>query len=145
MDEVLEQAQKLAGLLASHERTKAFHDAAAAVQADPEASRIQEAYATALEEVHRREAAGQPIEPEQKRAVMAAQDQVRRSAVLMRMLKAHAEYVELMDAVQAILSGATQGEGEHEHGPGCDHDHGPSGEPEKREEEPPQKSVLWTP
>src|SRR5262245_8961884 len=145
MDDVLEQAKKLAQMLAADERTKAFHEAAAAVEADPEASRTQEAYATAVEAVQRREAAGDPIEPEHKRAFAAAADAVRRSPALVKMLRAHQAYAELMDAVQTILAGGASapggGEccGEHD---ACAHGHD---EAPRREEEPPQKSVLWTP
>jgi cell fate (sporulation/competence/biofilm development) regulator YlbF (YheA/YmcA/DUF963 family) len=153
MDDVIEHAKKLAEALAANERTKAFHAAAAAVEADPVASRLQETYATAVQAVHEREAAGQPIEPEHKRAFAQAADAVRRSPILLRMLKAHAEYAEMMDAVQSILAGATGEEGpdDHEHGPGCDHGHDEGheghshGAPAKRDEEPPPKSVLWTP
>jgi cell fate (sporulation/competence/biofilm development) regulator YlbF (YheA/YmcA/DUF963 family) len=143
MDDVIAQAKKLAQMLASHERATSFRAAAAAVEADPEASRIQRAYAQAIEAVREREVAGQPVEPEHKRALMTAADQVRKSDKLVVMLQAHAAYAEMMETVQAILSGMTEEDGGHEHGPGCDHghDHGHGGKPE----EPPQKSVLWTP
>lgn len=146
MDEILEQAQKLAQLMASHERTRTFQAAAAAVEADPEASRTQETYAAAVDEVRRREAEGLPLEPEQKRAMAQAADAVRRSPILVRMLKAHAEYMELMEAVQHVLAGGH----EHEHGPDCDHgseEAGAAPHASGREEETPPKSggVLWTP
>src|SRR5262245_54385516 len=146
MDDVLEQAKKLAQMLAADERTKAFHEAAAAVEADPEASRTQEAYAAAVEAVQRREAGGQPIEPEHKRAFAAAAEAVRRSPALVKMLRSHQAYAELMEAVQTILAGGASGTageccGEHD---SCSHGHGEEAG-ERREEEPPQKSVLWTP
>ncbi|MFO0932499.1 MAG: YlbF family regulator [Planctomycetota bacterium] len=143
MDDVIAQAKKLAQMLASHERATAFRAAAAAVEADPEASRIQRAYAQAIEAVREREVAGQPVEPEHKRALMTAADAVRKSDKLVVMLQAHAAYAEMMETVQAILSGMTDEDGGHEHGPGCDHDHD-HGHGDKPEE-PPQKSVLWTP
>ena len=59
-------------MLAADERTKAFHQAAAAVEADPEASRTQEAYASAVEAGQRRGAAGQPDEAGPERPVAAA-------------------------------------------------------------------------
>ncbi len=143
MDDVISQAKKLAQMLASHERATAFRAAAAAVEADPEASRIQREYAQAIEAVREREVSGQPVEPEHKRALMTAADAVRKSDKLVVMLQAHAAYAEMMETVQAILSGMADEDGGHEHGPGCDHDHGHAhgGKPE----EPPQKSVLWTP
>ncbi len=145
MDDVIAQAKKLAQMLASHERATAFRAAAAAVEADPDASRIQRAYAQAIEVVREREVAGQPVEPEHKRALMTAADAVRKSDKLVVMLQAHAAYAEMMETVQAILSGMTDEDGGHEHGPGCDHDHGDGHGHGDKPEEPPQKSVLWTP
>jgi hypothetical protein len=154
MEEVIEQAKRLAELIEGHVRTKAFREAAAAVQSDPVASRAQEAYAKAIETVHRAEAEGRAIEPDQKRAVAKAAEDVRHSPVLVRMLQAHAAYVEMMEIVQQVLSdgpGAGDEHG-HEHGPGCDHGHDDAGhaadEPAApRSEEPPGKSggILWTP
>ena len=153
MEDILQQAKKLADLISNHERTKAFREAAAAVEADPEASKTQAAYAQAVETVQRAEMEGRPIEPEQKRAFQAAAEGVRRSPVLLRMLQAHQAYMELMEGVQQVLAGDEGGE--HEHGPGCDHDHGhadaasgpAAGGVAPSDTAPPPKSggILWTP
>ena len=149
MQELLDHARRLADLIAAHERTKSFREAAAAVEADPAARKVQEGYASALEEIHRLESEGRPIEPEQKRRAAQAAEEVRKSPILLRMLRAHAEYMEMLDAVQHVLAG---GEVDvHEHGPGCDHDHDPEPghAPEPKAEEPPaggkQGGILWTP
>jgi cell fate (sporulation/competence/biofilm development) regulator YlbF (YheA/YmcA/DUF963 family) len=149
MQELLDHARRLAEMIAAHERTKAFREAAAAVEADPAARKVQEGYANALEEIHRLESAGRPIEPEQKRRAAQAADEVRKSPILLRMLRAHAEYMEMLDAVQHVLAG---GEVEaHEHGPGCDHgdEHGHAHAAEPEAEEPPAGGkpggILWTP
>ncbi|MCC7138245.1 MAG: YlbF family regulator [Planctomycetes bacterium] len=152
MDDVLAQARKLADLISGHARTQALRDAVAAVEADAEAKRVQSDYAHAVETVREREMTGKPVEPDQKRALVAAAEAVRRSPVLLRMLQANADYVEMMEAVQATLSGGS----DHEHGPGCDHDHGhghahdhghaPAAPEKPREDDPPQRSsILWTP
>lgn len=159
MDDVIDLAKKLADLLAQHERTRGFREAVAAVEADPAASGLQRQYAQAIEAVREAEVAGRPVEPEQKRAVMAAAEAVRRSDKLVAMLQAHQAYAEMMETVQAILSGMASDDGGHEHGPGCDHDptgghghagghghgDGPGHAGGRDEPEPPQKSILWTP
>lgn len=151
MDDVIELAKRLAHLLANHERTIAFRTAASAVEADPEASRVQREYAEAVETVREREVAGRPIEPEQKRALLAATDGVRKSPKLISMLEAHAAFSEMMEAVQTILSGLGSPDGEagaHDHDHGHGHEHGHEhghGHEHKPDPEPPSKSVLWTP
>jgi hypothetical protein len=92
-----------------------------------------------VDAVRSREMSGKPIEPEHKRTLLAVAERVRKSPVLVEMLKAHAAYVELMDTVQAILAGAQPGAEQEVEGTGDD------GPDEKREEEPPRSSVLWTP
>jgi len=159
MEDILQQAKKLADLITNHERTKAFREAAAAVEADPEASKTQEAYAKAVDGMQRAEMEGRPIEPEQKRAFQAVADAVRRSPILVRMLQAHQAYMELMEGVQHVLGGGDEAEGDdaegHEHGPGCSHDHGhehgpgapAAGGVAPADTAPPPKSggILWTP
>lgn len=156
MDDVIQQAQKLAELIANHALTKAFREAAAAVEADPAASKIQEAYARAVDAVQRAEMEGRPIEPDQKRAMKAAAEDVRKSPMILRLLEAHQGYMEMMEAVQQVLSGGPD-EHDHEHGPGCDHDHGhdhghehgpgPTPGVSPADTAPPGKpgGILWTP
>jgi len=122
MEHVIEQAKLLADAIANDPRTLAFQKAAAAVDADPVASRIQQEYAEAVDEMRRLEEAGGPISPEPKRRFATAADGIRKSPILQTMLKAHAQYMELMEAVQTVLQGGPE-EGGHEHGPGCDHGH----------------------
>jgi hypothetical protein len=89
------------------------------------------------------------IEPDLKRKAAQAADDIRKSPVLLRMLRAHSEYMEMMDAVQHVLAGGDVDV--HEHGPGCDHghEHGDEHEHAAPEEEPPaggkQGGILWTP
>jgi cell fate (sporulation/competence/biofilm development) regulator YlbF (YheA/YmcA/DUF963 family) len=133
-DDVIEDAARLGERLASHPRTAALKAASAEVHADADASRLQEDYSHALEDLREREAEGLPIEPEHKRRLASLGEEIRRSAPLQRLLKAHADFAEMMDGVQRAISGAVDGalgmepgsDDEHEHGPGCDHDHGPS-------------------
>jgi cell fate (sporulation/competence/biofilm development) regulator YlbF (YheA/YmcA/DUF963 family) len=136
-DDVIEEAARLGARIAGHARTEALKDASAAVQSDPAARRLQEDYARELEDLRDREAGGRPVEPEQKRRLASLGEDIRRSAPLQRLLKAHADFAEMMDGVQRAISGAVDGalgmagddadEDDHEHGPGCDHGPAPSG------------------
>jgi cell fate (sporulation/competence/biofilm development) regulator YlbF (YheA/YmcA/DUF963 family) len=154
MDDVVEQAKKLAQLLAGHERTKALREASAAVTGDPEAKKLEEEYAHAAAEMQELEATGSPIEPDVKRRMAALGERIRRSVLLQRLLHANADFADMMDGVQHEISDAVgraiapdpetagAGGGAHVHGPGCSHD-----APQERPEPPAGKSgpILWTP
>jgi len=142
MDDVVEQAKKLAALVAGDPRTKALRDATKEVTGDPEAKALEEEYASAAEEMRELEMARAPIEPELKRRVMDLGERIRRSPALQRLLRANAAFGDMMDAVQHELSTAVgealTGESAASAGDG-------GGAPEGREPEPPRSSVLWTP
>ncbi len=158
MEHVIEQAKLLADAIANDPRTQAFQKAAAAVDADPVASRLQQEYAEAVDEMRGLEEAGGPIPPEPKRRFATAADGIRKSPILQTMLKAHAQYIELMEAVQTVLQGGPE-EGGHEHGPGCDHghehghdhghDHGPGAQTAPSGDDAGKSGkggpILWTP
>ena len=143
MNDVIEQAKRLAQMLAGHERTVALREATVLVTGDAEAKKLEEDYAAAAEEVREREIAGAPIEPEHKRRVVELGERIRRSPPLQKLLRANAAFGEMMDLVQQEISAAVgealTGEGAPEGGAGG------GAAPEKREPEPPKSSVLWTP
>jgi cell fate (sporulation/competence/biofilm development) regulator YlbF (YheA/YmcA/DUF963 family) len=148
MDDVVEQAKRLAGLLAGHARTKELREATAAVAGDAAAKSLEEDYARASAEVHQLEETGRPIEPETKRRILDLQGRIRKSAPLQRLFRAHAQFAEMMDGVQRTLSGALDealggAEGaEAQDGPAAAHP--PEAAPVKPEE-PGTGRILWTP
>jgi len=149
MEDVIAQVEKLAATIIAHERTKAFRDATVALEADAPARKLQEEYTVAIEDVRRREAAGQPIEPDAKRTLAAMADRIRKSPVLQRFLRANMEFSELMDAVQHTLGGAIDAvlfpEAADAH---AGHHHAPGESCGGDEPEPPAKDkgpILWTP
>jgi cell fate (sporulation/competence/biofilm development) regulator YlbF (YheA/YmcA/DUF963 family) len=105
-DDVLDRANELGRLLANDPRTRALRDATAAVQADAASKRLEEDYARAIEEVRSLEEAGRPIEPDAKRRLALLAEQVRFSPTLQRLLRAHHEFLEMMDGVQHAIGGA---------------------------------------
>jgi cell fate (sporulation/competence/biofilm development) regulator YlbF (YheA/YmcA/DUF963 family) len=164
MDDVVEDARRLAERLASHPRTKELREASAEVAGDPVAKSLEEEYSRLAAEVHHLEETRRPIEPETKRRLLDLQGKIRKSAALQRLFRAHASFAEMMDGVQRLLGSALDAalgapaaqDGEaaagdaHEHGPGCAHDPGPAPGPEPRgakppEEAPPSGRILWTP
>jgi cell fate (sporulation/competence/biofilm development) regulator YlbF (YheA/YmcA/DUF963 family) len=167
MDDVVEDARRLAERLAAHPRTKELREASAEVAGDPVAKSLEEEYARLSSEVHHLEETRRPIEPETKRRLLDLQGKIRKSAALQRLFRAHASFAEMMDGVQRLLGsaldealgggahgGPAAADGEdpagdaHAHGPGCGHDHGPGPEPrgaKPPEEPPPSGRILWTP
>ncbi len=144
MDDILEDAKRLGGRLAAHARTKALKEATAAVEGDPAAKTLEEDYARATAELHALEEENRPIEPEMKRKIVDLQSRIRRSDVLQRLLRAHADFAEMMDAVQRTIGGlvdqALVGDGGGE-GPAPE---AGGGEPPP-EPEPGKGRILWTP
>lgn len=156
MEDVIAQVEKLAATILANERTTAFRDAAAALEADAPARQLQEDYTVAIEDIRGREAKGQPIEPEAKRTMAAMADQIRKSPVLQRFLRANMEFTQLMDAVQQTLGGAIDavlfpdaGNSHEGHAGHEGHNHGPgeSCGADEPEPPPPEKKgpILWTP
>ena len=160
MDDVIALVEKLAASIVANPRTKAFRVATVAVEADPDARKLQEEYAAAIGEVRELEATGQVIEPEQKRTLAALGERIRKSPLLQTFLRANMEFNEMMDAVQHTLGGAIEGalfpdaHAGHGHAPGesCGHDHGDDdghgGAGHDHGDEPPAKDkgpILWTP
>ena len=149
MEDVIAQVEKLAATIIANERTKAFRDATVALEADAPARQLQEDYTVAIEEIRGREAKGQPVEPDAKRKMATMADQIRKSPVLQRFLRANMEFTQLMDAVQHTLGGAIEaaiypdagGHEGHNHGPGesCGSD-----EPEPPPAEEKKGPILWT-
>jgi cell fate (sporulation/competence/biofilm development) regulator YlbF (YheA/YmcA/DUF963 family) len=109
MQEIIAEAAALGKKIAEHPRSRAFFDAARAAVADPEAQKLLRAYQEAAERLHELEASGKPIEPEDKRRLAALQSEMIGNEKLKAMLKAQADYVELMTHVQQAIEAATQG------------------------------------
>lgn len=156
MDDILEDAKRLGERIAAHARTAALKEATTAVEGDVEARRLQEEYARATAEFHHLEEEGRPIEPDLKRRLIDLQSKIRRSDVLQRLLRAHADFAEMMDGVQHAIGGPVDQVlvGDHVHGEGCDHGAagagpegggGPGGGEGPAEPESGKGRILWTP
>lgn len=109
MQEIITAAAELGKRVAAHPRCKAFLDAANAVSADATAQGLLREYQTQLGRIRQREAAGEPIEPADKRAVQSAQERVAGNALLRAMLAAQADYLELVTQVHQAIDRAAHG------------------------------------
>jgi len=109
MQEIIADATALGKKIADHPRSKAFFEAARAVAADPAAQKLLKDYQQTAEKLHALEAAGKPLEPDDKRKLAAAQAELVSNEKLKMMLRTQADYLELMNRVQAAIDAATQG------------------------------------
>ena len=106
MDPVTEKAKELAAAITSDPRTAALREARAALAKDPEAASLQERYHHVVQQIADLERAHQPVEPPLKREAATLGEQVRRSPVLQALLRAHADFTDLMDSVTRTIGEA---------------------------------------
>src|SRR5262245_12666706 len=141
MDAILEQAKKLAELIAANERTKELREATAGIAGDASAKQLEEDYARATADYHRLDETGRPIEPVLKHRLLDLQGRIRQSTTLQRLLRAHADFAEMMDGVQRTIGSVVD---EALAGPDGAAEAPPEAEP-KKPEEPGSGRILWTP
>lgn len=106
MDPVTQHAQALAAAIAADPRTQALRAAQEALKDSPEDGRIQQRYHEVRQQLAALEQAQRPIEPPLKREAATLGDQVRKSQVLQRLLRAHADFSGMMEEVSQTLSSA---------------------------------------
>jgi cell fate (sporulation/competence/biofilm development) regulator YlbF (YheA/YmcA/DUF963 family) len=105
-DSVEAKARALAEALAADPRTIALRDAQRRLRASPEDAALQQRYHETAQKIAALEDEGRPVEPPLKREASALGEQVRRSAVLQALLRAHAEFSAMMDGVSTTIAGA---------------------------------------
>jgi cell fate (sporulation/competence/biofilm development) regulator YlbF (YheA/YmcA/DUF963 family) len=107
MSESLEEIQELAGklgdALARNARFLALRAAEKAVAEDPEAKELLRKFNEKTLEIVRKEDSLQPIEPEEKRDLVALRTAVARNAKLQALNKAQADYSEMMNRVNRAI------------------------------------------
>lgn len=103
--EILEAAQNLGKLIASHEAAGKVEAAARKLQGDVDAMRILNDYNRHLEKVSEKEASGKPVEVEDKRQLEKLQTAVVRNAVLRDFQVAQMDYLDLMRRVDEAMQG----------------------------------------
>ena len=103
MDEILDLASNLGGLISQHERFKKLRAAEDAVNADEETHNLVRALDEQRAKIAELEASQKPIEPEDKRELQRRTEAVHASPKLQELARAQADYMELMNRVNEAI------------------------------------------
>lgn len=103
MDEIIKLAAELGARIAADARAEAYAAAVTAVNADPDARQLIEAFQTQAQKMAELEAAGKPIEPEDKRQLLTFQQKIAGHNTLKALQKAEVDYLQLMNHVQQAM------------------------------------------
>jgi len=104
MEKIIEMAKKLGEKVREHERYLALRRAEKKVMGDEAAKKVQDDLERQLTKVYKLEKEQKPIEVEDKHELARLQEAARTSPELQELLKAQADYFELMNNVNnAIL------------------------------------------
>jgi len=106
MDEIVKQAEKLGEAIARHARCKAFAEAREAFGNDEAARKLQEEYDAAVDTLQKKGAAGEALEPEEKRREVELRGRLASNQTLAALIRAQADFHELMAAVNEALERA---------------------------------------
>lgn len=110
MDSILDLASELGKRIAEDPRGKAMNEASKALEESLPDRKLLEDYESLQRKVAQQEAAGKPIEPEDKRGLVEMRDKLAASPVLKKLLKAQVDYVSLMNEVSARIEQGARGE-----------------------------------
>lgn len=103
MEDILELAAKLGKRIAEDARARRMAEARAAFEKSSEARQLLDDYENHQQKLGELQAANRPIEPEDKRKLADLHQKVISHAVLKDLLKAQADYLELMTLVSARI------------------------------------------
>jgi len=109
VDQILEQAARLGEQIAADPRGRQMADARAALDGSLQDRQLLEDYEAQQQKMNELAAAGRPIEPEDKRRLADLHAKVIGSRVIKDVLKAQADYLELMTAVSQRIEEAALG------------------------------------
>jgi len=101
---ILEKARELGQLIARHPASSAYNDALDKLENDRDAQRLLTDYNRQLQAMGEKEAAGQPIEVEEKRRIRDLQAQVAMNPALSRLQMTQMDYLDLMRKVESAMS-----------------------------------------
>jgi len=106
MEAIVKQAEKLGEAIGGHARCKALAEAREALDKDEAARQLQEDYASAAEILQKKMAAGEVLEPDEKRREAELRSSVAANESLAALVRAQADFHELMVAVNQALERA---------------------------------------
>ena len=108
MEDILKRAKELGEAIATHERCQALKQAVHALKADEEARQLDQEYSAAARVLQEKAAAGKPLEPEEKRLEADLRSKTIAHPVIRELLKAQADFAELMQQTNATLESAIE-------------------------------------
>ena len=108
MDAVLELASKLSRALARSTRFTDLRSAEAAVMADSDAVDLIKKRDELMAEMTNKEGSGDPIEPEEKRALAAADEAVKTNTLLASLNRSQADFQEMLYLVNQKITSALE-------------------------------------
>lgn len=103
---IVAQARALGEAIAAHERTRAFLAAQEAVSRDEAARNLLNDHSRHVEHIHRLEEQGKPIEVADKHKLRDLQSAMASNAALKQLMKAQADYLELVNRVHQAMDAA---------------------------------------
>jgi len=103
MDRIEALTRKLGEALAGHERCVRLREASRAFQADAAAQKLREEYDAVITKLQEKLRQGLALEPEEKRAEADLRARVAASVTIQALLRAQADFQQLMHEVQATL------------------------------------------
>jgi cell fate (sporulation/competence/biofilm development) regulator YlbF (YheA/YmcA/DUF963 family) len=102
--QITELAEKLGKAMADSQRTRQFKEAANAVRGDEAAQKALADFQNHSDALARKQAENQPIEVEEKRELSRLQEKIYSHDNLKQFMAAQADYMELVQKVNDILS-----------------------------------------
>jgi len=103
MEKVLTLAEDLGRAIAASERFGDLRKAEKLVEGDEEAVTLQKEYTELAKKIHELEQKGQPIEPEDKRAIQDKKEALARNASIQEVTRAWADYNEMIQKVNTLV------------------------------------------
>jgi len=115
MEALLALADKLGRAIAAHERFQALRAAEKEVSENPGANATQQALEQQMNHIAELEISGKPVEVSDKRKLEQLQNDFRSHPALQQLVKAQADYLELMNKInQTIVNQLRPEDGDEE-------------------------------
>jgi cell fate (sporulation/competence/biofilm development) regulator YlbF (YheA/YmcA/DUF963 family) len=103
MDDVLTKADELARAIRASDRYRTLRKVETELDGDEETEALTREFEEARNAIAEKERAGRPVEVEDKRRLAAVQERVGASANLQRLLRAQADFYEMMNRVNGTI------------------------------------------
>jgi cell fate (sporulation/competence/biofilm development) regulator YlbF (YheA/YmcA/DUF963 family) len=105
VENILKLADALGEALRDSDRFKRLKELEEKVSADPEAGGLLKSFAEKSNEIRHKEMHLQPVEVAEKRVLMDIQEKIQKNAIIMDMLRAQADYAEIINKVNERIFG----------------------------------------